>query len=230
MSRWNPFRRNRRRFLFIAGCPRSGTTALWRLLIAHPRICIGNERYSNLYWKPEFGPELFEPERFWDLRPGDTWYDDLDWPDYREMRPRYERSLYVGDKIPLLTNRFGALIKTFGADLRVITIERDLESVKESYQRRFEDPSDTTWARWDATTAVEHWNNARDAVQAIAGDPRFLSVAYEQLLVRGDGLVEVFDFLDLPVADRVFAKLDELLAEPRSLAQREALSRKAAIT
>jgi hypothetical protein len=219
-----------RRYLFICGCPRSGTTALWRLLVAHPQICLGNERYSTLSWRRDFGPRLFEQERFWDLRPGDTWYNDLDWPAYREMRPHCDGARYVGDKLPMLTGRFKELIGAFGSDLRVITIERDLDSVKASYQARFDDPNDKTWARWDATTAVEHWTRARAAVQAVAGDARFLTVSYEQLLVRGQGLAGIFNFLDLSVADSVVAKLDALLAEPRSVAQREALSRKAATT
>jgi Sulfotransferase family len=64
------------KYCFVFGCPRSGTTAVVRLLQAHPRVVIGMERHKFLLSRrrdrAKFGPALFEPERFFDFRPGDT--------------------------------------------------------------------------------------------------------------------------------------------------------------
>jgi len=206
-------------YLFVAGCPRSGTTALWRLLIAHPQICLGDERYSELYWRPEFGPGLFAADRFWDLRPGDTFYDDLDRPEYEEMRSRYAKARYVGDKIPFLTHVFPALTDRFGRGLRVVTIERDLDSVLASYRRRSKAPDDLTWAGWDDATAVAHWLSARKAAHDVADNPSFLTVQYDALLGRGQGLHEILDFLELGSSDKVETRLAELVSESRGIRQ-----------
>lgn len=48
--------------LFIAGCPRSGTTALTRYLNLHPEILLCIERYK--YLDPErITPDLFTFKR-----------------------------------------------------------------------------------------------------------------------------------------------------------------------
>ena len=64
------------KYCFVFGCPRSGTTAVARLLQAHPRVVIGMERYKFLLSRRRdrgtFGPTLFERERFFDFRAGDT--------------------------------------------------------------------------------------------------------------------------------------------------------------
>ena len=53
-----------RRYAFITGCSRSGTTALTRLLNRHPDVAIGYERNNRLAGRGLLTPSLFEPERF----------------------------------------------------------------------------------------------------------------------------------------------------------------------
>ena len=33
--------------VFLSGCPRSGTTALWKLFASEPKIAMGLERFKN---------------------------------------------------------------------------------------------------------------------------------------------------------------------------------------
>lgn len=72
-----------RNFLFLGGLARSGTSSLWRVFAPSPEAVIGLERYVVLARRPaEFLPELFEEARFFDLRPGDTFYPSLDGPPF----------------------------------------------------------------------------------------------------------------------------------------------------
>ena len=62
-------------FLFATGCPRSGNTALTRLLNAHDEIVMGSERYKYLLYEGRFWeltPELYAPPRYFDFRETDT--------------------------------------------------------------------------------------------------------------------------------------------------------------
>src|SRR3954447_8348170 len=105
-----------RRYLFVIGCPRSGTTALWQLLVKHPNIVLGVERYGTRFFGPDFlDPTLFEFERFFRIEPGDTFYPDLSvTSDYESMRRRFGRAKYVGDKIPYLYRFLPQLEAAFG--------------------------------------------------------------------------------------------------------------------
>ena len=68
-----------RSFLFVCGFPRSGTTALWRLLNSDKRLALGVERFGTKFSSREFlTPELFETERFFDAQSVDTFYSDLE--------------------------------------------------------------------------------------------------------------------------------------------------------
>ena len=91
----------KKQFLFVCGCPRSGTTALMSFLCKHPDIALGIERFQMRARRHELRPSDFEPTRFFDVRPGNTWYTSLEqfpWH-YDAMRPKYAPAKYVGDKI-----------------------------------------------------------------------------------------------------------------------------------
>src|SRR5205807_10659654 len=63
-----------KRFLFVCGVPRSGTTALAQLLNYHPRIGIGIERFRSIAIGSrgdEFRLTLYRKERFFKFRDGD---------------------------------------------------------------------------------------------------------------------------------------------------------------
>ena len=54
-----------KKFLFVGGISRSGTSTMAELLRAHPAIAMGRECYARLFREGDaFVPALFEKERF----------------------------------------------------------------------------------------------------------------------------------------------------------------------
>lgn len=149
----------------MCGLGRSGTTALARVLAAHPRVVLGIERYKRLWPADrigELGPAHFTRERFFDFS------DDLTnltpqssgvWAaHYARMAERFATARYVGDKItklPLL-----ALHAAF-PDARFVCIVREAAQTAYSWQARAEDEADLGWpGDHDAERAVRRWNKS----------------------------------------------------------------------
>src|SRR5436190_19216965 len=90
--------RSRVSWLFVGGCPRSGTTAMAHTLNVDERIVMGIERWK--YWRDTLEPLHFEPEIFFNPIPQETngFFDDL----YDRLRERWAqgRVRYIGDKNP----------------------------------------------------------------------------------------------------------------------------------
>ena len=64
-----------RRFLFVCGVARSGTTVLARLLNNHPQVAVGVERYKYRFMRralPADPASLFTRERFFSYDPEDS--------------------------------------------------------------------------------------------------------------------------------------------------------------
>jgi len=186
-----------KKFLFVCGCPRSGTSFLHRILTHHPAIAIGLERFNLRTFARKTTPADFTQERFFHVEPGDTWYDDLsrfDWL-YRNLDPRYDAADYVGDKTPRAYEVFDHLIAQF-PDVRFLVIVRDVFDVAASYENRRK--ATTEWnPEWNARKAVEHWNESLRCTLAAADLAPVLPIVYEDL-VAGDGpLAAVADFLEV---------------------------------
>jgi hypothetical protein len=196
------------KYCFVFGCPRSGTTAVARLLQAHPRVVIGMERYKFLLSRRRdrdtFGPALFERERFFDFRAGDTNVN----PDlghfeghYIKARRRFENGSveYMGDKV--MPDE--PVIRVIEARLpapRFIFIYRDLLHVASSFAARARNPDDSNWpATRDHKAAVQRWNAAFAAADALIG-----RVGLEDVyVVRFDDLLNG----DIRTCQRMFAFL-----------------------
>src|SRR5580700_1657278 len=87
------------RHLFVAGCPRSGTSALVFLLNEHPQIALGFERFKRT--RALLDPFHFTPAQFFSpvLAETDIQGELL----YRRLRERWSNGSVkvVGDKVPL---------------------------------------------------------------------------------------------------------------------------------
>lgn len=191
---------NGRRTLFVCGCPRSGTTAMWRLLTASPEVVLGVERFGNRFFKSGgLRPELFEEERFFKLVEGDTFYEDLDAFSsyYATARGRYGQAAVVGDKIPKLYERLEDVSARFpGA--RIVFMFRNVLDVAASYKRRAQDPDDATWrADLDVGAAVVDWTRAIAQFKAFRSAIEIKPVCYESIFTRPDDLDSLLDFVGL---------------------------------
>lgn len=223
--------------LFVAGCPRSGTTALTRLLNLHPDIVIGLERYKTLFSRSyEVSPALFHEDRFFDFRKDDTTFapgserrSEEATAFYDKARSKFPTAKFIGDKYPQFFRFYDRLFRKL-PNARVIFIVRDPLYVAQSWQRRSEDSSG--WPeRNDARRAVQYWNDALAYTLAYTQIKKnaFVLVDYEQFFAaRTDGLLELLGWIgaDLApaikaqvIADAVpeFERSETVLAKPMDL-------------
>ena len=219
--------------LFVAGLGRSGTTALMEVLVAHPEVALGVERYKRLYPRDEepVTADLFEEGRFFDFSDRLTNLTPELAPEwaahYDAMRAKWSSARYVGDKMVAI--RLQHVWETL-PDARFVCVVRDLEPVAASWEARAQDPEDRGWsADQDATKAVAGWNRSlRRVRRAVRQRPdRAVVVEYDRFFgdPAGASLDRVLDWLGLdrsPEIDAAFAQVhatyvEKVAPKPRSL-------------
>ncbi len=192
-------------YLFICGAPRSGTTAMWRLLVNDDRLIIGVERYGNLFFKTPLTAELFTKERFCNLQSGDTFYSSLESFNkyYIGIEDRFERARYVGDKIPLLFKHLASLFERI-PNAKVIIMLRNIVDVAASYEARANDQNDTSWnTKKRTSSAIADWRDSLIALKKHVADQRILPVVYEDFFFGNVDARIVYKFLDLESTARL---------------------------
>lgn len=119
-----------KKYLFDFGCPRSGTTYFHSLLAWHPSVSLRLERYSRQMSARTLMPSHFDRQRFFCMKAGDTWYDNLSqFPRQQRLcEEHYDAAEYVGDKVPLGYEVFDHMIKHF-AHARYICLVRNVLDV-----------------------------------------------------------------------------------------------------
>lgn len=166
-----------RKFLFLFGVARSGTTPLTQIANANPKMAIGMERYLKLGKTGTLTPEHFTVEKFF----------DPDGPPTRRLntspafREKFAQAEVIGDKIPRLNTGLPQIVATFPAPA-FVGIVRDPIEVADSWFRQANSPQGA-WAAWmsDTTSAVAQaafWK----AVLTEAPPERVLLVSYKTML------------------------------------------------
>jgi hypothetical protein len=151
-------------FLFVVGPPRSGTTALGRILNSHGKIGIGSERFKNILNRKNLDklcPDLFDESNFFDFSdgytnrvPGKTGGMERY---YSDMRKKYPQLSYIGDKVPGAFRVSADIYKRF-KNIKFVFIIRDIYETASSWQTRAERVDDTWPSQRTATHAVNPWN------------------------------------------------------------------------
>ena len=186
------------KMLFVCGAPRSGTTAMHALLTADKRIVMGMERYEG-YLNDELGPQLFSKERFFNFE-SDPRDSKKSLPYYADIAaPCFETSEYIGDKIPLLYQQFGRVIKAF-PEAKFVVLLRNIIDICNSYQNLQDDPNHD-WS-FDVHDAVNHWNQLLEFIKLHGSDPRIKLVVYEDFYTLGiERYKDLYAFLNLELDD-----------------------------
>jgi Sulfotransferase family len=174
------------------------------------------ERYKFLLSRrrdgAQFGPALFEPERFFDFRPGDTNVN----PDlghftghYTKAKRRFEHGPveYIGDKL-MPDDKIIRLVEARFPSPKFIFIYRDLLRVADSFVARARNPDDQNWpVSEDHASALRRWEQALTTADALIdriGLDDVCVMKYEQLFNGDIGTCELmFRFLGLRVAPGV---------------------------
>jgi hypothetical protein len=159
-----------KRYAFIFGCGRSGTTALARLLNLHPDVCIGYERYAALARGGQLSPELYEPERFRDFRSGDGHHSGYEEDKQREpVLTKIEHATVVGDKLPQMSGNLDQL-HAF-PNVKLIFIVREPFGVAGSFDARNRRGN---WAEnLDFRAGVEAFNAAMKSMSEVVENDTF---------------------------------------------------------
>jgi hypothetical protein len=179
------------RYVFIGGCPRSGTTALTTFMNCDPRILLGQERFRRIRSVVEpfhFTEEiLFNPslrETSWAM----PWRGEVVFPgsfrDYATLRRRWRNGgvTVLGDKAPYYYRELDGLHTRF-PDAAFVILLRDLHEVAGSYIHRATNPVDHWPAENDHALALNDYNEALVSVRQFverAGWSRLHIVRYRR--------------------------------------------------
>lgn len=218
--------------LFVCGCPRSGTTALWRLLSFHELIALGLERYVHrIFGNFSLNAGLFEEDRFFRVEKGDTFYTDLNAFNtyYSNLKKRFGNTILRGDKIPKLYIAYDKLLKII-PDAKLIFIVRNPFDVALSYNNRAKDSNDNTWRRnQDYSEAMKDWNQSVfRTLKALRSGVKIHCLEYESFFFNGADLERVFNYLDVGLTEAVCRGYAGLLTRSAELEEerRDGLSSK----
>jgi hypothetical protein len=188
-----------RKFLFLCGCPRSGTGALSNLFLNLDVCALGVERFNHLYERRTLGPGHFERQRFFDVRPGDTWLGSFDIlkKEYAVAETRYDSAIYHGDKFPRAYEFYDHLIARFD-DVRFVFIVRNIRDVAVSYEARRAAGGDHWPKDRDFRVAVADWNRSIRETLIWRDYAPILVVSYEDLVLAQMGGDRIALFLGIP--------------------------------
>lgn len=200
--------------LFIAGCPRSGTSALARYLNRHQKILVCIERYKYLF--PEkITPSLFTFERILDYREGETNIP-------RELHVKLlenkdpARLKWIGDKRPAYF-RYLRRILSNNPGARFIIIHRPVEEVAESFQGRARDPEDSWPEDFGFEAGVLRWNLALKYIREFVEsdlNPNVLVVGYHDFFHRNEDCIPLISsFLEIEFDGSVRQEWKEMSRE-----------------
>lgn len=190
--------------LFVAGCPRSGTTVLTEYLNQHEELLVCIERYKYAPPPQEITSSLFTFDRILDYREGET----------NTPKERHEKLLtrkdpaklkWIGDKRGMYFKWFEQLADN-NPGARFILIHRPIEEVAESFEARRNNPKDRWWA--DSREAVDRWNLAlrrtREFVES--GRSPLLILHYHDFVYRNETCVPLLSrFLGIEFEESMLA-------------------------
>jgi LPS sulfotransferase NodH len=199
--------------LFIVGAPRSGTTWVQRLLLAHPETCGGQE--SHFFPAFAYPMEMFDPtpteERQVNL--STYWSKENFWEEIRGLWRRTMAPVILAktgasvlvEKTPQHAQYMNRILDLLPAS-RFIHVIRDSRSVVASLLAASAQPWGRRWAPHDALTAARTWKShvlQANKVGAELGPRRYTTVHYEQL--RADPVPEIIrllEFAGLQITER----------------------------
>ena len=201
-----------RDFLFVGGCVRSGTTAITRVLNAHPDVIVGEERYIQAWGKHTVRPAHFEKDRFLDYQDGDS---TRGFYKFRDEADRFGSERYVGDKHPFVFWLYKDIKEHFDG-AQVVYILRNPVSVCESAQARADDPDDRF--EMDGQRALNFWNDSVDRTRtAMNTGARIIVVCYEEIFGSRGAISKLYHALKLDPDQVNWARVDKLMSRAKAV-------------
>jgi len=183
-----------KKYLFVTGNARSGTTALGKLLNSSPEICLGIERYSN---HDNISAVSFQKESFFDPKSENY----LIRPHfYEKIKSKYKMAKYIGDKRP----RFIRSWQNTWLNLpqaKIIYTFRNIYDVAHSYNKRSRDAAlgiDKEWStKRDFAKAVNEWNEGLQKIKKMRNFYEVYLIKYEDFFINRPKVIHLFEYLEV---------------------------------
>lgn len=219
-----------RNYLFLSGCPRSGTTEIINVLNRHPAVAIGMERFKYVIRDrlQEYQQHLFEPDNLVRAAEEDTNIlprSPAMRNHYALLKSKFEVGgvVFVGDKLPFLFRHWETIEERFDSPLWII-MHRSPYAIAASYRRRARNPEDKAWTEdRDHRLGVQHWVESYRWMESMRGEipDRVFVCEYERFYSGDvDALAQVFGFLGLSVVPEVESYFRDTTAGWEQRAQR----------
>ena len=218
-----------KKFIFIGGCGRSGTSVLTKIIGSHHQIVLGNERYNKLMRKKSFSlsRDHFTKERFFTIQYGDTFYDDFNKVSaHNGIAEKFDEAVYFGVKYPRFDRIYHLMKKYFG-DFKYLYIYRNIFDVAESWNRKAKRvgrwPRDKNYLK-----AVQRWNQSLyNTLLQLKNGADIICIHYDGLLFTNKPIHHIFDKLGIPIDENVLKTLIKTRKEaPQKKAEKGTLSGK----
>ncbi len=141
-----------KKYLFVSGVPRSGTSALGKLFHFSEDIAMFNELHNPRF---AYSPGSFEKKLIEEMAKTHPHQDKI-----VDTLDKYDAATYVGDKRPNFYWRIGDSLRHLkGESVFIYNIVRPLPEVCRSFQARADNPNDKSWNIFrDYRQAIEDYN------------------------------------------------------------------------
>jgi hypothetical protein len=152
------------KWLIIQGCPRSGTTVLFKLLNSHENIALTKELNLNKHIKKRSLTKTYQ--------------------NIFENKKNIEKVIYFGDKLPeyYYTNIYKKIL-----NLKIIHISRDpIDTINSMMNRRKNSKKglDPTWNNlFSIKDFCRDWIRAWNHINKNKNNPNYLHIKYEDLIL-----------------------------------------------
>lgn len=165
-----------RNHIFIAGCARSGTTALTRILNSHDDIYLSTEKFNSIFLNEpnKFDKSIFKLESF-----------NKSIVDSQKSR---ENLKYIGDKFPGYYRNYKLLFEKF-PKAHVLFLFRNIFDVAQSYKARKLDEKN----KWEKGVgrAITEWNiSLENTIDSINNGQNISALCYEDILFNPSSKLE----------------------------------------
>jgi hypothetical protein len=225
------FPSNFKGFLFVSGMPRSGTTALGKMLNIVPEITLFTELYSPYF---PHSPTCFSPDAV-EAQLGRIGNNvgpkriDL----LKQELEKSKTSSFIGDKLPLFQFSMPQTLELL-ADHKVVVfnILRDCAYIAASYEQRANNPNDKWNALRDLDNCILELNTTYRFIRDmdlpsnsgfIGNDHEIINLSYDRVFTDLDYAKELIAKLGMDITPQVVKRLElfvekskEFVVSPRN--------------